>query len=399
MGAMIRGVLILLAVLSGVPQALAQPSVKDVRIGVHPDKTRFVMELSEAPRYRVFTLPDPFRVVIDLPVLRWTPPGNLVRAGEGGIAAMRFGLFAPGTSRVVLDMTRPMRISNVFVIPPRAGYPYRFVVDLIPVTRAAFFVDGRQPFVSDPPLAPPQTRLPAPTKPSRDNRPTIVIDPGHGGVDPGARGLSGILEKKITLDYARELRRRLLATGRYRVVMTRDDDTFIRLRDRIKIAQEHQGDLFVSLHANNHKRHTIRGASVYTLSQTASDAEAEALAAKENKADIIAGIDLSEQPEEVSKILIDLARRETMNLSKHFANTLVAELGKVTKLLRNTHRFAGFAVLKSPTVPSVLLEIGYLSNPKEERLLRSAKHRARVIAAAVRAINEYFAWQRTLKRS
>ncbi|MFQ5773946.1 MAG: N-acetylmuramoyl-L-alanine amidase [Kiloniellaceae bacterium] len=382
------------------PAALAQPTVTAVRVGEHPDKTRFVMELSEAPRYRVFTLPDPFRVVIDLPELRWKPPSDVLRDGNGLISAMRFGLFAPGTSRVVLDMRTAVRVKSVFLIPPQEGYPHRFVVDMVAVSRKTFFADGRAvPFVSRPPLAPLRAAIVTPPKPKADTRPTIVIDPGHGGVDPGARSLTGVNEKDIALAYARELKRRLEATGRYRVVMTRNKDIFVRLRDRMDMAQRLGGDLFISLHANNHELAKIRGASVYTLSEKASDAAAGALAAKENKADIIAGIDLSDQPEVVSKILIDLAQRETMNLSKQFANMLVQKLGRVTPLLRNTHRFAGFAVLKSPTVPSVLLEIGYLSNRAEERLLRSPKHRAGITAATVRAIEAYFAWQHALNRS
>lgn len=232
-----------------------------------------------------------------------------------------------------------------------------------------------------------------------DNRPTIVIDPGHGGVDPGARSLTGADEKDIALAYAHELRRRLLATGRYRVVMTREKDVFVRLRDRVAFAQRMGGDLFVSIHANNHRSRRIRGASVYTLSEKASDAEAEALATKENKADIIAGLDFSDQSEEVNKILIDLAQRETMNRSKLFANMLVKKLGSVTRLLRNTHRFAGFAVLKSPVVASVLVEIGYLSNAKEERLLRNASHRAKVANATIQAIDDFFKRQSALNRS
>jgi N-acetylmuramoyl-L-alanine amidase len=182
-------------------------------------------------------------------------------------------------------------------------------------------------------------------------------------------------------------------------VLTRDKDIFIRLRDRIGVAEHMAGDLFVSLHANNHNSPKIRGASVYTLSETASDAEAEALAARENKADIIAGVNLEEQTEMVSKILIDLAQRETMNLSKQFANTLVVEVGKVAKLLGNTHRSAGFAVLKSATIPSILIEIGYLSNRKEERLLRSESHRIAVTRAIIAAIDAYFARQERLNRT
>jgi N-acetylmuramoyl-L-alanine amidase len=300
----------------------------------------------------------------------------------------------------VLDVGTPARVKRVFVLPPKGRYPYRFVVDILPVSREDFFARARgRPIVSDPPLEPTASAFVAPPKPKADERPTIVIDPGHGGVDPGARSISGIDEKKIALIYARELKRQIEATGRFRVQLTRDRDIFIRLRDRVGMAERMEGDLFISLHANNHESPKVRGASVYSLSENASDAEAEALAAKENKADIIAGVDLSEQTEVVSKILIDLAQRETMNLSKQFANALVTEVGRVTKLLSNTHRSAGFAVLKSATVPSILIEIGYLSNRSEERLLRSKRHRVRMTGAIIEAIKAYFARQETVNRS
>ena len=381
------------------PAAWAQPMVSQVRIGEHPDKTRFVMELSEAPRYRVFTLADPFRVVIDLPELRWAPGRGEGDQKGGLIAAMRFGLFAPGTSRVVLDLSAPARVGRVFVLPPTGNYPYRLVIDVVPVSRASFLAARAAPIVSDPPLDPASSAVAVPPQPEADERRTIVIDPGHGGIDPGSRSLTGVDEKNIALAYARALRRQLEAGGRYRVVLTRDQDIFISLRDRFGLAERVAGDLFISLHANNHDSPRVRGASVYTLSEQASDAEAEALAAKENKADIIAGINLAEQTEVVSKILIDLAQRETMNLSKQFANGLVGELGRVTKLLGNAHRSAGFAVLKSATVPSILIEIGYLSNQTEERLLRSKKHRIGVSRAIVAAIEAYFERQTSLNRT
>ncbi len=394
-----RTLFVLILLLVAVPPASAQPSVTAVRIGDHPDKTRFVIELSEEPRYRVFTLADPFRVVIDLPELEWKPPTGAIGSGNRLVTAMRFGLFAPGTSRVVLDLNRPTQLRRVFLMSPSGGYAYRLVLDMVAVGRATYFADRRAaPFASRIPLEPPRTALLAPPKPKIDARPTIVIDPGHGGVDPGARSRRGLEEKRIALDYARELKRQLEATRRFRVVLTRDRDVFVRLLDRVETAQRLHGDLSISLHANNHKSRKIRGVSIYTLSEKSSDQEAEALAAKENKADIIAGIDLSEQTEAVSKILIDLAQRETMNLSKQFANTMVGKVGKVAKLLGNTHRFAGFAVLKSPIVPSVLVEIGYLSNPTEERLLRSAKHRAKLTASIVKAIEAYFRWRTSLSQ-
>ena len=398
---MIRIFLLVFCLVLTAPAVWAQPIVSKVRIGVHADKTRFVMELSEAPRYRVFALPDPFRVVIDLPELRWAPGQGTgsARAKGGQITAMRFGLFAPGTSRVVLDLSSPAKVEKVFVMQPTGNFPYRLVIDIAPVSRANFLAARAEPLDSDPPLAPTASAFAAPLQPKADARPTVVIDPGHGGIDPGSRSLTGVDEKKIALAYARVLKRQLEAGGRYRVVLTRDKDIFLRLRDRVDIAERMEGDLFVSLHANNHDSSRIRGASVYTLSEKASDAEAEALAAKENKADIIAGINLGDQTEVVSKILIDLAQRETMNLSKQFANGLVDELGKVTRLLGNTHRSAGFAVLKSATVPSILIEIGYLSNRAEERLLRSEKHRIGVSRAIGTAMGAYFERQTSLNRN
>ncbi len=200
------------------------------------------------------------------------------------------------------------------------------------------------------------------------------------------------------LAYADEIKHRIEATGRYRVQLTRSKDVFIRLRDRVARAQQAEAELFISLHANTNPRAAVRGASVYTLSEQASDKEAAALAARENKADVIAGIDLSEQTAVVSKILIDLAQRETMNQSKQFANMLVKEMATVGRVLRNSHRSVGFAVLKSPIVPSVLVEVGYLSNKTEERLLRSAPYRRKVADAMVRAIDDYFTWQQSARR-
>lgn len=399
---MSRFLLALFALLLVASPASAQPRVSDVRIGDHGTMTRFVLELTEAPRYRVFTLPDPFRVVLDLSELGWEGRPVETMKGRGLVQDLRFGLFAPGISRVVLDVDRPVRLMKVFVIPPRDGRNHRLVVDIEPVSREAYFAGMQgEPFLSKQPLASVESAaLPVPTpKPLTDERPVIVIDPGHGGVDPGALGVSGTYEKDLALAYGMELKRQLEENGNFRVVMTRDHDIFLRLRDRIEVAQRAKGDLFLSLHANTNPSGKVRGAAIYTLSEDASDTEAEALAAKENKADVIAGVDLSDQNEDVSKILIDLAQRETMNLSKQFANRLVEEMGRETALLRKTHRFAGFAVLKSPTVPSILVEIGYMSHPTEEKQLLDPDHQARTMGALVKAIVSYFEWQTSLKRS
>jgi N-acetylmuramoyl-L-alanine amidase len=398
---MARLLLILICLLASASAAFAQPSVTDARIGEHPDKTRFVLELSETPAYRVFTLPDPFRVVIDLPALDWRLGAKGLPSGGGLISALRFGLFAPGTSRVVLDVKAPVAFKGLFLLPSNNGHGHRLVIDLVEVSRAAYFSAPRGPLVSNPPLPRvQQAAVPlAPVRPEGDRRPLIMLDAGHGGVDPGAIGVSGSYEKTLVLSYARELKRQIEKSGRYRVQLTRGSDVFIRLRDRVASAQAAEADVFISLHANTNRKKSLRGAAVYSLSEKASDAEAAALAAKENKADVIAGIDLSAQTAVVSKILIDLAQRETMNQSKIFANILVQELATAGPLLRNTHRSAGFAVLKSPTVPSVLVELGYLSNKKEERLLRSEAYRRKLSAAIIRAVDGYFEWQQSAKRS
>jgi N-acetylmuramoyl-L-alanine amidase len=206
------------------------------------------------------------------------------------------------------------------------------------------------------------------------------------------------VEKNLSLSYAKELKRQLEASGRFRVVLTRETDIFLALRDRIAVAHQAKGDLFVSLHANNHKSRRIKGFSVYTLSEKSSDSEARSLAAKENKADIIAGFDLSEQTEVVRDILIDLAQRESKNQGKQFAGNVVNEVGQVAGLLGNPHRYAGFAVLKSPTIPSVLIEIGYLSNRAEEKQLRSPDYRRKLMSALARSIGIYFEENQTFNR-
>ena len=219
-----------------------------------------------------------------------------------------------------------------------------------------------------------------------------MLDPGHGGVDPGAVGVSGIYEKEVTLAMAREIKRQLETTGRFKVVMTRDDDVFVRLRDRIAKARTAEAELFVSIHADAMRNRETRGASIYTLSENASDDEAAALAARENRADIIAGVDLSHENKTVMNILIDLAQRETMNHSASFAHILVEELAREIQLVPlKPHRFAGFAVLKAPDVPSVLVELGYISNKADEQLLTRPHYRTKVAASLVRAIERYFA--------
>jgi N-acetylmuramoyl-L-alanine amidase len=247
------------------------------------------------------------------------------------------------------------------------------------------------------PSAPPRpSSRPAPVV----EKPLVVLDPGHGGVDPGAVGVGGVYEKDITLAAAREVRRQLLATGRYRVQLTRDKDVFVRLRDRVAIARDAGGDLFVSLHADSIGNGSIRGLSIYTLSEKASDREAEMLAAKENRADAIAGLDLSSENDLVAGILIDLAQRDTLNHSRRFARLALEHLGREVKLLpAKPHRQAGLAVLTGPDIPAVLIEMGYLSSPQDVSLLTSGDHRERMARGITRTVDAYFRWLHRERKS
>ncbi len=386
-----------ISILVGLPSPTAAKTVAvvtDVRVGLHGDRTRMVLDFSKRVNFRVFTLADPYRVVIDLPEVGWRLPARPLPSRTGLFEKLRYGLFKKGNSRVVLDTTGPVAVGKAFLMEPDTGRRYRLVLDLVSVSRKAMLgeVSG-----SPEPVVPPTIvvhRSPFPSPPRKPRRfrikRNIAIDPGHGGIDPGAIGISGIFEKYITLDVARSLKKKLEDSGRYRVVMTRDRDVFVRLRDRVVYARDAGAELFVSIHADAIKNRGIRGLAVYTLSEKASDREAAELADKENKADLIAGVDLSDKDEQVQGILIDLAQRDTMNESSRFAIALVKELRRETKLLRNTRRFAGFAVLKAPDVPSILVELGFLSNRVDEKALKQKKYRSKMASAILRAIDAYF---------
>jgi len=389
----------LIAVAVGISApAIAKSTVTAVRIGDYASKTRIVFDLSEKVSFNLFSLADPYRVVINLPEVDWRLNVDTVRPGKR-VTGFRFGLFRRGQSRVVIDVARPFSVTKKFILEPNKKRGYRLVIDLVDATRKSFLsAVKRKQLARLPPTKRPPGKTSQRSAKRGDSRPLIAIDPGHGGVDPGARGRSGTWEKSLTLKQAQELRRQLIATKRYRVIMTRNSDVFVRLRKRITKAQRAGASLFISLHADSIANRKVRGGAVYTLSKKASDKEAAALARKENKADIIAGIDLNEQSKPVAKILIDLRQRLTMNDSATLAKGLVKELRGSMRLLKNNHRFAGFAVLKAPDIPSILIEMGYLSNLYDERLLRDRNHRRKVAASIVRSINGFFARQQALRQ-
>jgi N-acetylmuramoyl-L-alanine amidase len=388
--------------LCGASAALAQsratapaslPVVTDIRVAGDDRDTRLVMDITATIGVRAFTLADPYRVVVDIPQTVFQLPAKAGETGRGLIKAFRYGLVMAGGSRLVIDLTKPVRIEKAAVLEARNGEPARLVLDLSATDREAFMrhlaLDrtALRGSVAIPSFAGPQV------KPSGDPRPLIVIDPGHGGPDTGTKAGGGeIMEKNVVLDFSITLRDRLEKSGRYRVVMTRTDDTFIPLAERVKFARQRQAELFISVHADALPKSEgdVQGATVYTLSDTASDAEAAKLAEAENRSDVIAGIDLAKEPDDVADILLDLAHRETKTFSHAIARLLVGEMKSTVRLHKKPLKSAGFVVLKAPDVPSVLIELGYMTNRQDLKLLTSEAWRAKAAGTMVQAIEQFF---------
>lgn len=404
-------------------------TVDNIRFGLHQDKTRMVLDMDDVSKFRAFMLDDPYRLVIDLPQYNWQA-GSISKPATSGVNGIRQGNLQPGISRIVVDLNQPMLIESAFNLRANAGKPDRLVIDFSK-TSASGFIAGKDKIhgileigantaanaVPSPPpaetdaqqqprpapaqkplvkqasisgMAMPGHKPEPPALPTYD-KPMIMIDAGHGGVDPGAIGANGVFEKHIVLSAARELKAALEATGRYKVALTRNADKYLKLYQRVDLARQQNADLFISLHADTIGKSHVRGASVYTLSENASDEQTEKLAARENKADLIAGVDLSHEDKQVADILVDLTMRDTMNQSKFFANTLVGYMdGSGIRTLERPHRYAGFAVLKAPDIPSVLVELGFLSNQTEARMLAKPEYRQQIIRALVKGIDGYF---------
>ena len=368
------------------------PVATDTRVGGDDNLTRFVVDFSRKVDLRAFTLADPYRVVIDLPQVTFNLPPKTGETGRGLVKAFRFGLVMQGGSRIVLDVNKPVKVEKAFALEAQGGQPARLVLDLVATDRDSFMRN-----LAAENRAPPSgatggiAQATAETR-HGDTRPIVVIDPGHGGIDNGTIASTGVMEKQIVLDFAMLLRQRLEQSGRYRVVMTRADDSFIPLADRVRMARIRQAALFISIHADALKKGEgeAQGATVYTLSETASDAEAARLAENENRADVIAGIDLSHESSEVADILIDLAQRETKTYSMQFAKSLVSSMRKVAKMHKNPLKSAGFKVLKAPDVPSVLIELGYVSSESDLKQLTSGTWQAKTATSIAQAVDTYF---------
>jgi N-acetylmuramoyl-L-alanine amidase len=380
--------------LAGSRPALAEPYgaiAQDARLAGDRERTRFIADLSKKVDVNVFALGNPYRVIVDAADVSFQMPKGIGNETRGLVTGFRYGLFAPGKSRIVLDLSGPFLIDRSFVLGARDDQPARLVVDLVPTDEKTFLAKLKEQRTK---AAQTETvERPQPVVAPDDAKPVVVLDPGHGGVDPGAKSANGIQEKDVVLAFARRLRKKLEASGRYQVFMTRDDDTFLPLKERVKFAQKKSAGLFVSLHADYFPAEIddARGATVFTLSEEASDEEARALATKENFSDAIAGVELPEDSDEVvTNILIDLAQRETNNRSVVMARSIVGELAAKGRLHTKQLRSAGFRVLKAPDVPSVLLELGFLSNEEDEKQLTSDSWRDRMAGAISAAVDNYF---------
>jgi N-acetylmuramoyl-L-alanine amidase len=363
----------LLIICAALPAAAAMP---EIDISEESGRASIVISGLEAGDAKVFLLAGPDRLVADIPAVAMTAAERnavtLPSSYDGAlIKDVRCGKPDPATLRFVFDLKNPVRIVRA------AGESDQLTVEISSAKE-----DRKEKNY---------------TRTKKSGKPLIVIDPGHGGIDPGTIARDGLQEKRVTLAYARALRAALIDTGDYDVILTRTDDRFIVLRDRFAIARKKNADLFISLHADS-APDDVRGLSVYTVSEKASDQEADALAQRENKSDVLADMDLSDEREDVAGILISLVQRETNNRSAMFADLLVANLTNRVSMLERAHRFAGFAVLKAPDVPSVLIELGFLSHHADEKLLKSKAYRDHLIDGIVAGVDAYFRNKQRLER-
>jgi len=368
----------LFLLLLSLPLQAQQVDIRGARIWTAPDRTRFVLDTAAPVSHKIFPLEHPYRLVIDVPDARLKDKLPTIKANEPLLIGIRSGVRGGNDLRLVMDLKQQVRAKS-FLLQPNEQYGHRLVVDLAPVRKRTA---GKQA-KGGKPRPPGRTRL-------RDV--VIAIDAGHGGEDPGAIGAGGTREKNITLRIARKLARLMQKERGMRPVLIRNGDYFIRLRKRIRLARKHRADLFVSIHADAFRDWRVRGSSVYTLSHRGASSEtAKWLANRENRADLIAGVDLSENDGLLATVLLDMTQNATLEHSNLAANRVLANLRKVGAVHQGKVQKAGFVVLKSPDIPSILVETAFISNPEEEKRLRSDKHQAKLAGAILAGIRSYFA--------
>lgn len=381
--------------LSGASLAGETTVATAARVSGDAQSAKFELDLSRGLAVEVFTLANPYRVIIDIPNIAFELPQGTGALTPGLVSAFRYGLFAEDKGRVVIDTRGPVKISSALMANSPGGEGVTLSVIMEPTGAAAFgsgtgAIPAAEPRnVSEPVVAN--------AKKARKTLPVIVIDPGHGGIDPGASGVGNIQEKAVVLAVALLLKAELGRLGRFDVRLTRSSDVFISLDRRAKFSSDAGADLFISLHADSIEEKTaaeaVSGATVYTLSERASDEQARLRAEKENASDVIAGLQKSTDgapSEQVKNILIDLLKRETSNFSAEFSRVLVTRLSKAIAMARDSQRSAAFKVLKQPDVPAVLIELGYLSNSKDGENLAAAGWQKQAAVAIALAVQTFF---------
>lgn len=371
------------------PARAAQQLVAyDMRVAGDELRTRVVIEFEQKPEFSFHLLASPHRMVVDLPETLFGIEEEVYEQ-RGLLSDIRFGLMAPGRSRIVFGGIGPMKPEMAEIIENDSDDGYRLVFDLVAISATEFEnLMREQKWSGSGQLSGKSARVPR-FEPGAKEQFTVAIDPGHGGIDTGAKGRKGLQEKDLTLEMSETLKSILEKNADIHVVMTREDDRFVSLAERVRIARQYEADLFVSIHADSIRVRGVRGASVYTLSDKASDKMAQQLATSENRSDLIAGLSLEDEPDGVADILIDLTRRETHLFSIGMARSVVDSFDGTIKLIKNPIRSAGFRVLRAHDVPSVLVELGYLSNSEDEKLLRDPKWREKTASLLAAAIDSF----------
>jgi N-acetylmuramoyl-L-alanine amidase len=379
--------------------AAVQPTVLGVRVWPAPDYTRITLEYDQPIQFTQMLIKDPYRLVVDLDGVELNSvlgslPGKIAET-DPYIKLIRAGRNRPGVVRLVIELKGEVK-PQVFTLNPVGEYGHRLVLDLYPAEEA----DPLLALLKSHEKAGTRPELPKAERPEIARLVTVVLDPGHGGEDPGAVGRGGHYEKNVTLSIARRLKTKIDAEQNMRSMLTRDGDFFIPLQQRVHKARRVQADLFVSVHADAFVKSTARGSSVFVLSENgASSTAARWLAQKENAADMIGGANFSVKDQHLARTLLDLSQTATINDSLKLGNDVLGELGRINTLHRGRVEQAGFAVLKAPDIPSILVETAFISNPDEERRLADDDYQDRMAEAILRGIKRYFAKNPPLAKS
>lgn len=369
------------------PAPASLPTVLDVRVSTTTDRARIIIDISEASAFALATIREPDQIAIDVRADAMEPDLGAEPAGEGLVSGFSIESIELGRVRTWIKLATPSKVQQAYFLEAVDDQPARLVVDLIPATEEEFAA------LAAADLETATSILGTPAEVAATNtgtKPLIVIDPGHGGVDSGASGPNGVEEKNIVLSFAMVLRRLLVNTGEFDVALTREGDEFLSLEDRVALARQNRADLFVSIHADYFQEQQVSGASIYTRDERATDVLDKILADNENRVDIIAGFAVPKSDDKVVNILVDLMRREMRRQAYGAARSIATAMEPDVRMRRFPVRQANFLVLQAPDVPSLLVELGFLSNPEDIVNLTTDGWRDRVAAALARGISAHF---------